>query len=159
MEIKYNNIIVSGQFLTPEQTKNKPIVSLKQLDTNKYYTLIMNDPDAVAGNRIHWLIINIKGNKINNGQTIFEYDGPHPPKGSGIHTYHFTLFEQEQLTNSNLKQDSDRYINMIDLTNQLGINGKEKYSVNFKSSYTNGGKRRKTKRRRLVKRKKTRTKY
>jgi len=84
MEIHYNKNNIHGQHLTPLQTYNKPTVHYKA-NPNKYYTLIIHDPNAVKGNRIHWLTINIPGSFIKKGETIFDYDGPHPPKNSGLH--------------------------------------------------------------------------
>ncbi len=36
MDIRYNNILVSEQFLTPQETINKPLISLSGLDTNAF---------------------------------------------------------------------------------------------------------------------------
>ena len=67
MEITYNDIQISDQYLSPEVTQIKPIVSLTGLDTNKMYTLIMSDPNAVVGNYIHWLVINIPSEDLKTG--------------------------------------------------------------------------------------------
>lgn len=69
----------------------------------KSFLLIMEDPDAPAGTFRHWGIYNLKGNglaegapggsrsavKNDFGET--RYRGPSPPKGHGIHHYHFKL--------------------------------------------------------------------
>jgi Raf kinase inhibitor-like YbhB/YbcL family protein len=66
--------------------------------------LIMNDPDAPAGDWAHWLLWNIdpKTSSLEEGDIPpyaiqglndfgrHQYDGPHPP--SGIHRYLFTLY-------------------------------------------------------------------
>ena len=85
MEIKYNNKIVTDDpkvnepiFLTTKETQIKPVISLKGLDDNKYYTLIMYDPNAVGGNYVHWIVINIKGNDLT---PVFKsYDAVDHPK-------------------------------------------------------------------------------
>lgn len=60
----------------------------------------MVDPDApsretpTAREICHWLVINIPGNKVADGQTIAEYIGSGPPEGSGLHRYIFLIFKQ-----------------------------------------------------------------
>ena len=73
MEIIYNDKNISGQFLTTEETSSVPVVSLTGLDNNKKYILIMNDPNAVGGNRIHWLVTDIYGNHFNSGNHLLFY--------------------------------------------------------------------------------------
>ncbi len=71
------------------------------------FALVVEDPDAPAGTFRHWGLYNIPlerstlpeaaGVKIKSlgcGVNDFEevhYDGPQPPKGHGIHHYHFRL--------------------------------------------------------------------
>lgn len=42
----------------------------------------------------HWLTINIEGNDLNSGESIFQYIGSGPPKDTGLHRYVFLLFKQ-----------------------------------------------------------------
>ena len=99
LELYYNNkIIKNNDFLTPNETKEEPIIKYKYVPTKKYI-LIMYDPDAVKGTYIHWLIINIKGDNISNGKTILQYNGPAPPHGSGEHRYIFEIYEQNNIPN------------------------------------------------------------
>ena len=170
MEVKYNNKIVSKEnpiFLTTKETQTQPVVSLKGLDTNKYYTLILGDPDAVGGYYIHYLVTNITGNNINNGETVIHYYGPHPPEGSGDHHYIFTLYEHDKpiktsLTNDPKNNGHGYAIELKDLLNQLGLNDKQKIdSTYFISNFQKGGKikkKKRTKRKRIIKRRKTRSK-
>ena len=147
MNIQYNNIPVSNNFFTPSQTKIKPKVILNNLDTNKLYTLIMTDPDAISGNFIHWIIVNIPGStsNIDEGKEILEYYGPSPPKNTGIHHYTFLLFEQ--LTNVLLDSIYNRNMPLKELLQQLGINGYNEVKPKYISMFnTSGGKRIKTKR-------------
>lgn len=155
MDIKYNNTYISGQFLTPQETKNKPLVSLEGLDTNKYYTLIMYDPNAVGGNHIHWIVTNIFGNKFETGNEILEYYGPHPPEGSNIHNYIFSLYESNKNV-TNKMDPTKRQIELITILNMLNISGEPIYKKYFTSEYSGGKrKRRITKRRKNRKNKKT----
>lgn len=34
--------------------------------------------------RLHWLVVNIKGNNISSGEERRVYNGPKPPSGAGI---------------------------------------------------------------------------
>jgi phosphatidylethanolamine-binding protein (PEBP) family uncharacterized protein len=92
-------------------TSNQPVVSFTKTDKNSYYTLLLIDPDAVLGNKIHWLIINISAH--DNYDCLFPYLGPHPPRESGIHQYRFLLYKQrngKMMINKN--SFSSRYISL-----------------------------------------------
>ncbi len=72
----------------------------------KALALIADDPDAPAGLWTHWLVWNLPANttsipegklppearegKNSNGHA--RYDGPAPPRGTGVHRYFFRLF-------------------------------------------------------------------
>lgn len=77
----------------------------------KSLMLIVDDPDAPAGNFVHWVIYNIPSsmdhldenfprkkllpNGITQGRNDFGkigYNGPCPPRGHGYHRYFFTLY-------------------------------------------------------------------
>ncbi|KAH7698134.1 Protein D2 [Aphelenchoides avenae] len=65
----------------------------------------MVDPDAPSPNDpsarswVHWLVVNVLGNDIAQGQVIQEYNGPTPPTGSGLHRYVLLAYEQPSLIN------------------------------------------------------------
>lgn len=162
MEIVYKNEYINEQFLTPQQTQDKPIVFLKGLDTNTKYTLIMYDPNAVKGNFIHWLITNIHGNDFNSGKDLLTYKGPSPPKGTNIHNYIFSLYENDENNNVLVQlNDDDRIIELDNLLNMLFIKGNPIFKKSFTSKFV-GGKRklRKTiRRRKKIKRRTKRNKY
>jgi hypothetical protein len=83
---------------------NPPLVMSDIPAETKSSVLIINDPDAPAGNWIHWILFNIPSNIIAineneipaealQGQNSFgenNYGGPCPP--SGTHKYIFTLY-------------------------------------------------------------------
>ena len=148
MEITYGNIKISDQYLTPEVTQIKPVVSLKGLDTNKMYTLIMSDPNAIGGNMIHWLVTNINGTNIETGNEILEYYGPHPPQGTGIHNYIFSLYESNKSNSSN---KYERQIELAELLKELGITNNPIYTKKFTSHNIQGGKRKRNKSKRRSK--------
>jgi phosphatidylethanolamine-binding protein (PEBP) family uncharacterized protein len=95
MIIKYKNkTIQKKKIYTPQETSKKPTIYYKA-DPNKLYTFIVDDHDSTAGNRLHWLIINIPGTKMDQGIQLLPYKGPDPPPNSGIHQYFFKVYEQE----------------------------------------------------------------
>lgn len=128
MEIIYNNKNIYGQFLTTEETKDAPFVSLKGL--NKRYTLIMYDPNAVRGNCIHWIVTDIYGNNFKSGRDLLLYKGPAPPKCSGIHNYIFALYETNNIITIEF-DDNNRTIELNELLNKLSIRSEPIYTKKF----------------------------
>lgn len=73
----------------------------------KSFVLIIADPDAPSGTFYHWAVYDIpadqtalkegagsKSSGLSQGVNSFGdayYDGPQPPKGHGVHHYHFRL--------------------------------------------------------------------
>ncbi len=69
--------------------------------------LVVDDPDAVGGLYIHWIVIGIPpgsgstgdgqtpggGSSLPNSGGKAGYTGPCPPAGTGTHHYRFTLYE------------------------------------------------------------------
>lgn len=99
MEIRYGNHpplrnVQNGVFLSPQDTALPPTIRFCYRP-GTWYTLLLFDPDAVGGNKIHAMVVNIScANSACSGDTVVGYKGPHPPKGSGIHRYIFWLLEQ-----------------------------------------------------------------
>jgi phosphatidylethanolamine-binding protein (PEBP) family uncharacterized protein len=91
--------VEGGNKLAPIQVKSLPLVDFKAKEGH-YYTLIMTDPDAPSRDNpkhkefVHWIVGNIPGHDIEKGETIVEYVGSGPPKGTGLHRYVFLIFEQ-----------------------------------------------------------------
>lgn len=58
------------------------------------------DPDAPSRQApasrefVHWLVVNIPGDQVAKGDTLAEYVGSGPPKGSGLHRYVFLVYKQ-----------------------------------------------------------------
>lgn len=58
------------------------------------------DPDApsrknpIARSWQHWIVTNVPGSNVVDGQTISQYIGAGPPKDSGLHRYTFLLYKQ-----------------------------------------------------------------
>ena len=69
------------------------------------FALVVEDPDAPSGTFRHWAIYDIPGDRmgLKQGEDVSafgagvndfgntRYDGPQPPRGHGIHHYHFRL--------------------------------------------------------------------
>ena len=79
----------------------------------KSFALICDDPDAPGGTWIHWVVYGIAGDSIGLPENIAKtetvsslgcvkqgmnsygsvgYGGPQPPRGHGVHHYHFQLY-------------------------------------------------------------------
>ena len=70
----------------------------------KSFALVIDDPDAPSGTFRHWGVYDIpaaarsigggqrSGTVVNNDKGTPGYTGPCPPRGNGIHHYHFKLF-------------------------------------------------------------------
>ncbi|XP_013193283.2 protein D3 [Amyelois transitella] len=88
-----------GNELTPTQVKDQPSVTY-DADPNSYYTLVFTDPDNYDGPKKlyrewhHWLVVNIPGNNVSDGETLSGYIGSGPPEGTGIHRYVYILYKQ-----------------------------------------------------------------
>ncbi|XP_023020259.1 protein D2 isoform X3 [Leptinotarsa decemlineata] len=112
LEIKYKSgkDVRLGNELTPKQVLEAPEVKY-EADSKDYYTLIFTDPDAPSRKNPksrewnHWLVVNIPGSKILEGEVITDYVGSAPPKGSGLHRYVFVLYKQPE----KLKVDEPRH--------------------------------------------------
>jgi len=123
MEIIYpsTKLYKNKLFLSIEESSVEPTIILNY-GLKSLYTLLMFDPDAVGGNKIHWLIVNITKNDIFTGNTIINYKGPKPPKDSGKHHYVFSLFRQHKIIDpKNIVLDS-RFIGLDKLFSMLKIN-------------------------------------
>ena len=147
MKVLYNNSeIKNGAFLTPLETRFEPMVEYRA-NPGTLYTLIMHDPDAVGGNLLHWVTVNIHGNKSDK---LLQYKGPAPPKGTGTHRYILLLYEQGERIKARL---SERSMSMANFYENLHTKLHPISTVYFTSKSQDGGRKR-TKR---TKKKKTYT--
>ena len=141
MEVFYNNKLVNNnEFLKPSETQVEPKIKYN-FNLNNLYTLIMHDPDAVNGNRVHWLVTNINKN-INNGKILLPYVGPAPPAKTGKHRYMFELYKQSEILN--VEPLGERSISINLLRNKLNLS---RYisKIQFISQNESGGKTKKKK--------------
>lgn len=102
-------MVNQGAELTPTQVKQQPTVKWNA-DKNTLYTLILADPDAPSRadpqfrEVRHWLVVNIPGDEVYAGESIFDYVSSAPPKESGLHRYTFLVFKQ----NGRIEWDEER---------------------------------------------------
>lgn len=91
--------VKQGNQLTPTEVKDIPNLTWNA-ETDAFYTLILTDPDAPSRQDPkfrefrHWTVVNIPGNKVADGETLFEYIGSGPPEGTGLHRYIFLIYKQ-----------------------------------------------------------------
>ena len=62
--------------------------------------------DITDNNRLHWLVINIPGRKVDKGKVIATYAGPNPSEGSGFHKYVMLVMEQQQQNESLISEEN-----------------------------------------------------
>jgi len=132
MEIKYNlkKLYKNKLYLNINETLFQPIIYINS-KLSSLFTLIMFDPDALYGNKIHWLITNIKtNNKTNNidsSDILIKYKGPNPPKNSGLHHYVFCLIKQKLYIKP--IEFNTRYLELNDLFDKLNISSNNKLEL------------------------------
>jgi phosphatidylethanolamine-binding protein (PEBP) family uncharacterized protein len=142
MEVFYNgNLLKDGQFFRISETQVEPEIKLN-VDTNKLYTLILYDPDAVSGTYIHWIKVNITNNDMKTGNIIIPYKGPAPPPKTGKHRYIFNLYEQNG--ENKIIPLERKVIELNELENKLKIHNPI-YKIKFISENKSGGKKYRTK--------------
>jgi Raf kinase inhibitor-like YbhB/YbcL family protein len=92
----------------------RPVVSWTGVPSAARSTaLAVTDPDAPSGEYLHWLVTDLPGTSSGridpgpvaspakeekNGAGSVGWKAPCPPKGTGIHHYHFTLFALSDAT-------------------------------------------------------------
>jgi phosphatidylethanolamine-binding protein (PEBP) family uncharacterized protein len=88
----------------------------------------MTDPDAPSRENPtyrewhHWLVVNVPGNKISEGEIKSAYIGSGPPRGTGLHRYVLLVYQQQA------KQDFSGVSNL----GRTGAN-REKFSARYEN--------------------------
>jgi len=101
IEVRYSSGVEAklGNELTPTQVKDIPVSIKWPNEETALYTLCLTDPDAPSRQSPkyrewhHWLVVNIPGNNVSRGDTLSEYVGSGPPKGTGLHRYVFSRLQ------------------------------------------------------------------
>ncbi|KAF2895554.1 hypothetical protein ILUMI_10618 [Ignelater luminosus] len=122
---KENNRVVDlGNELPPRHMKDEPHISY-EADPDEYYTLIMIDPDAPRRkNPIQkewqaWLVVNIPGSRVKDGETLTEYIPPCPVNFTGFHRFVFLVYQQPNRLDFN-----EPYKSNTDVTNRINFSTK-----------------------------------
>lgn len=117
MKVTYpqHGVVINGSFINRSLVQSPPQIRYT-FEKQKMYTLVLVDPDAVGGLKIHWLIVNIQSTEQTE---VIPYLGPHPPKGSGLHRYVFMLVEQTRMLSSKFLLFRSRYMPLEDLFQKL----------------------------------------
>jgi len=121
------NGMSGGKNISPQLNwKNPP-------EGTKSFALICVDTASIANNWIHWAVFNIPANvrSINEGVSCknippecienpnsFEdkgYSGPQPPKGTGVHTYVFTIcaLNVDNITTERKFYNYDQFLKLL----------------------------------------------
>ncbi|XP_072846619.2 large ribosomal subunit protein mL38 isoform X2 [Pogona vitticeps] len=91
--------VYCGNLITPTEALNPPEVSF-EADEGSLWTLLLTNLDGHLRDTnleyVHWLVANIPGNRIEEGEEICHYFPAFPAKGTGYHRYVFLLFKQDQ---------------------------------------------------------------
>ena len=73
-----------GSSLIPAQTVNPPSRLTFPANATTYYTLALVD---VESEMLHWLVVNIPGGRVSQGNVIAEFQPPSSSLSSGMHRY------------------------------------------------------------------------
>ncbi|XP_025219028.1 39S ribosomal protein L38, mitochondrial [Theropithecus gelada] len=91
--------VYCGNEVTPTEAAQAPEVTYEAEESSLWTLLLTSldghllEPDAEY---LHWLLTNIPGNRVAEGQVTCPYLPPFPARGSGIHRLAFLLFKQDQ---------------------------------------------------------------
>ncbi|XP_064465707.1 protein D2-like [Ornithodoros turicata] len=114
LQVAYEAVEVDqGNVLTPTQVQFPPKVKYPT-EGDHLYTLCMTDPDAPSRTTPkyrewhHWLVVNIPGTNITDGETLSEYVGAGPPKGTGLHRYVLAVYKQPNKLNCDERRLTNR---------------------------------------------------
>lgn len=100
-------------------TKNLPRINFTK-KRNKFYTIIMIDPDAPSKKNpiykywLHYLV-------MNNHNTIVDYYPPSPPPKSGEHRYYILIFKQQNIINDKLNITDRKNFNYKHFVTKYGL--------------------------------------
>ncbi|KXF79124.1 phosphatidylethanolamine-binding protein [Paramesorhizobium deserti] len=100
---------IPRKFIRDGENVSPPLVWKDAPEDTRSFMLVVEDPDAPSGTFRHWAVYDInpdrdrlpegttagaKTESLGHGVNDFgnpHYDGPQPPKGHGVHHYHFRL--------------------------------------------------------------------
>ncbi|XP_055345677.1 OV-16 antigen-like, partial [Paramacrobiotus metropolitanus] len=93
---------ILGSELLPEEVRQAPKVNYT-VEKDALYSLIIADADTQNPDKNEgltqwqqWVVVNIPGAHVEQGQVLSEYIGSGPLPGSGLHRYVVLVFKQPQ---------------------------------------------------------------
>lgn len=108
LKILYPNgyYVKAGNIMKTIDVAEQPLVHWKT-DPNKrdYYTIVMFSPDyptrsnSILANFLHWMVVNIPGGHVEDGEVICDYLGALPEPDNDVHRYIFIVYKQKAKTN------------------------------------------------------------
>ena len=111
--------VQNGNYIPLPMTSTQPVLSaLPRVEKDTWYALVLFDPDAVGGNKIHWLLYDIHRT---SGTTAIPYEKPNPPAGTGIHRYIFQLIRQPRKIGPLPRRRTVRHIPTALILAQIGV--------------------------------------
>lgn len=129
LDIEFGSLkIHRGNIVTPSEMLSLPSVSFNAID-ECFTTLVLSNLDGhpldSSKEILHWVVGNIPGNSIYEGETIINYLAPLPWKGTGFHRFVFTLYKHSSPFNySNIGDGStldSRTVASSDITLALNM--------------------------------------
>lgn len=88
-----------GNVIKPSEAEAVPEVAYVS-EPNSLWTLILTNPDGHLTENdaeyVHWFVGNIPGNDISQGEVVWSYLRPFPPRGTGYHRFVFILYKQDK---------------------------------------------------------------
>lgn len=90
--VKFAGKEAANNLRARNNTLSAPNVQFNAETNDELFCLVIYDPDAPNPSYLHWLVINIPEENVDNGDTIMTYTPPSPP--SGTHKYYVVLYKQ-----------------------------------------------------------------
>ncbi|XP_017271628.1 39S ribosomal protein L38, mitochondrial isoform X2 [Kryptolebias marmoratus] len=91
-----------GNRLTPTEAASAPQISF-DAEEDSLWTLLLTSPDEHLlddeAEYVHWLVGNIPGGAVQDGEELCHYLPPFPARGTGFHRYVYVLFKQDRPIN------------------------------------------------------------
>ncbi|KAG4069563.1 hypothetical protein HA402_006929 [Bradysia odoriphaga] len=113
MKILYPNgyYVKAGNIMRTIDVEEQPLVYWKTDPTKTdYYTIVMFSPDypersnPIMANFLHWMVVNIPGGRVEDGEVICDYLGALPEPDKELHRYIFLVYKQKAKSNYGMEE-------------------------------------------------------
>ncbi|WAR12381.1 RM38-like protein [Mya arenaria] len=123
-----------GNLMAPAEVRSCPEVFYKSKE-GKFYTLCLVAPDSHLEENnqeyLHWMVTNIPGNAVDQGDVLYKYMPVFPVHGTGTHRYVFLLYQHDARLDLSIKPETTDSPNL----NERTFNTQQFY-INHMSSIT-----------------------